>query len=80
MTLGSPEAQVELESEQMLALDDALERLAREDERAAEVVRLRFLSGLTVKETAEALSISERSVHREWSFARARLLELMAEA
>ena len=79
VTLGSPEAKVELESEQLVALDGALERLAREDPRAAEVASLRFLSGLSVQETGEALGISERSVHREWCFARARLLELMAE-
>jgi RNA polymerase sigma factor (TIGR02999 family) len=79
VTLGSPESKVELESAELVALDAALERLAREDPRAAEVASLRFLTGLSVQETGEALGISERSVHREWSFARARLLELMAE-
>ena len=38
-------------------------------------MRLRFYAGLTVAETAEALGISERTVHREWSFARARLAQ-----
>ena len=53
------------------------ERLAAEDERAAAVAQLRFLSGLTVDETASALGVSKRTVHREWTYARARLLELL---
>ena len=80
VTLGAPESPVELEVEQVLALDDALDRLAAEDARAAEVTRLRFLAGLTVEETARSLEISERSVAREWAFAKARLTELLADA
>lgn len=57
--------------EDVLALQDAIERLEREDPRAAEITRLRFYAGLTVEETAEALGLSERTVMREWSFARA---------
>lgn len=79
VTLGAPEAPMEMEADQALALYDALERLAQEDERAAAVARLRFLVGLSVEETAQALEISERSVHREWNFARARLFELLEE-
>ncbi len=45
----------------------------------AEVARLRFLVGLRVDETAEALALSVRTVHREWAFARARLFELLEE-
>lgn len=78
VTLGAAEAQVELESERLVALAEALDELAREDARAAEVARLRFLSGLSVEETAQALDISVRSVHREWTYARARLFELLA--
>lgn len=82
VTLGTeatPDAQVELEAEELLALDEALGRLEREDARAAEVTRLRFFGGLSVEETAQALGISERSVHREWTFGRARLFELLGE-
>jgi len=41
------------------------------------VTRLRFFAGLSVEEVAAALGISERSVHREWAFARARLLQFL---
>ena len=80
VTLGAPESPVELEADRVLALDEALEALAKEDEKAAQVTRLRFLVGLTVEETARALDISERSVAREWSFARARLMNLLEDA
>ena len=77
VTLGAPESQVELEAERVLALDDALGVLEQEDSQAAQVTRLRFLVGLTVDETARALNISERTVAREWSYARARLMTLL---
>ena len=64
--------------DQLLALDDALTRLDREDPRAAEVARLRFYTGLGVEETALAMDISERTVMREWSYARARLAEFLS--
>jgi RNA polymerase sigma factor (TIGR02999 family) len=62
---------------EILALDEALTRLSREDARAARVVELRFFAGLEVEETARALGLSERTVMREWAFARARLFELL---
>jgi RNA polymerase sigma factor (TIGR02999 family) len=77
VTLGAVDVAADLDADQVLALSDALDTLAREDERAAAVTRLRFLSGLSVDETAKALGISERSVQREWTWARARLVELL---
>lgn len=77
VTLGAAEGAVEIDADRLIALDEALDRLAAEDERASAVARLRFLSGLSVEETAQALDISVRSVHREWTYARARLLELL---
>lgn len=68
---------VEDDPDRLLALDDALEVLAKEDERAAEVARLRFFAGLDVEETAHALEVSERTVMREWAYARARLAEIL---
>ncbi len=53
-----------------LLLDEALERLAEVDPRAAEVVRLRYFVGLTIPETAQALAASEPTVQRDWAFAR----------
>lgn len=80
VTLGSREAQSEFDADELLTLDEALERLAVEDARAATVVRLRFFAGLTMPEVALSLDISERSAHREWAFARARLFELLEES
>jgi RNA polymerase sigma factor (TIGR02999 family) len=54
----------------MLAIDDAMERLARVDARLARVVECRFFAGLTEEETAEVLAISVRTVHRDWLKAR----------
>lgn len=61
----------------VLALDEALSALASEDARAAEIVKLRFFGGLDAEETARVLGLSERTVMRDWAFARARLFELM---
>jgi RNA polymerase sigma factor (TIGR02999 family) len=55
----------------LLAVDDALQMLARQDPRKAQVVELRFFGGLSVEETAEALGLSARTVHSDWAFARA---------
>ena len=57
-----------------VALDEALNRLAVIDERQARVVQLRFFVGLTVKETAESLRVSERTVKQDWTLARLWLL------
>lgn len=79
ITLGTVEHPVEVEPGEAVALAEALVRLEKQDARAAEVVRLRFFSGLSVEETAEALGVTVRTVHREWTYARARLFELVRE-
>lgn len=58
----------------LVALDDALQELAAFDPRKSKVVELRFFGGLSVKETAEVLQVSEDTVMRDWSIARAWLL------
>lgn len=68
-----------LEPEDMLALDDAISRLEELDERAAQVVRLRFYAGLEIAEVAPLLDVSERTVKRDWEFARAWLREALGE-
>jgi RNA polymerase sigma factor (TIGR02999 family) len=65
--------------EQLVALDDAFRRLEDKDPRAADVVRLRFYAGLSVEETAKAMNMSERTVKREWAFARAWLYDALAD-
>lgn len=78
-SLGAPDVALEVEPDGFLALNDALDRLEAEDRRTADVTRLRYFGGLSMVEVAQALGISERSAHREWSFARARLYELLGE-
>jgi RNA polymerase sigma-70 factor (ECF subfamily) len=57
--------------EDLLALDEALTRLEKLDERQARVVELRYFSGLSIEDTAEVLAISPATVKREWNMARA---------
>jgi RNA polymerase sigma factor (TIGR02999 family) len=57
-------------NEDIVALDDALRALAGIDARSAKIVELRFFGGLTVKETAEVLKISDKTVMRDWATAK----------
>ena len=64
----------------LLELDEALDRLSTLDSRKAKVIEMRFFGGLSVEETAEALSISPETVMRDWKLARAWLYrELSAD-
>jgi RNA polymerase sigma factor (TIGR02999 family) len=58
-------------SEDLVALDQALDKLSAIDERQSRIVELRFFGGLTIGETASALGISEKTVKRDWILARA---------
>ncbi|MHB8522285.1 MAG: ECF-type sigma factor [Limisphaerales bacterium] len=58
-------------SAEILAIHEALEGLATEDQLAAEVVKLRYFVGLTIPEIAEALEVTPRTADRHWAFARA---------
>jgi RNA polymerase sigma-70 factor, ECF subfamily len=62
----------------LVALDDALEALARFDPRKVQVVEMRFFGGLSVEETAEVLKVSPVTVMRDWSTARAWLYRELA--
>ena len=57
--------------DQIVAVDLALERLARTDERKSKVLEMRFFGGLSVEETAEILGVAPNTVVRDWNFARA---------
>jgi RNA polymerase sigma factor (TIGR02999 family) len=71
----------EAEGTDLIALDEALTKLEKLDERKAKVVSLRYFAGLSVEETAAALDISPSTVKNEWAFARAWLhRELSGEA
>jgi RNA polymerase sigma factor (TIGR02999 family) len=58
-------------SEQILALDEALERFDQEEPQKAQLVKLRFFAGLSIEEAAEALGISRATASRYWTYARA---------
>jgi len=65
----------------LLAMDEALQALAKVDERKSQVVELRFFGGLSVEETAEVLKVSPETVARDWRLAKAWLLrELSGKA
>jgi len=71
----------EQRSADVVALDEALRKLAGFDDRKSQLVELRFFGGLSAEETAEVLGTSLRTVHREWSLARAWLFrELRGQA
>jgi RNA polymerase sigma factor (TIGR02999 family) len=62
----------------LLALDEALSRLAAEDPEAAHVVQLRYFAGLSIEDAARALGISRAYAYRQWTFARAWLLQALS--
>ena len=57
--------------DEMLAVNDALEKFAREEPLKAELVKLRYFAGLTIEETAQVLGLSPATAKRHWVFARA---------
>lgn len=73
-TLQFDEKTISAENEQivdLIALDEALNRLAEYDEQQARIVELRYFSGLTLEETAEVLNISRTTVATDWAMAKA---------
>ena len=65
------------EDVELLAINDALDHLALQDRQAAELVKLRYFSGLSVEEAAQALGIPRSTAYVHWSFARAALRVLL---
>jgi RNA polymerase sigma factor (TIGR02999 family) len=70
LEIGAPEPDMDV-----LAVNDALDRLAAEEPRLAEMVSLRFFAGMSIADTAQALDLSPATVKRDWVFARAWLVE-----
>lgn len=64
--------------DELMALDDALKRLAAQDERKSRIAELRYFGGLSVEETAEVLSVSVATVMRDWRLTRAWLQRELA--
>jgi RNA polymerase sigma factor (TIGR02999 family) len=73
--LDQIEAALDASDDQLIALDEALDELAKEDSLAAELVKLRFFAGLTQREAAAALGLPQRTAERQWSYARAWLYD-----
>ena len=71
--LGDHEAMAQPKADEVLAVNEALERLEHDDQRKAKIVMLRYFAGLSREEAAEAMGISLRTIDREWRFIRARL-------
>jgi RNA polymerase sigma factor (TIGR02999 family) len=78
---SSPAAQPDAQSspDELLALDQALTRLAAEAHDAAELVKLRYFAGLTIQQSADALGISVRTANRHWTYAKAWLFQQLGD-
>jgi RNA polymerase sigma factor (TIGR02999 family) len=85
---GGGRARIDLENvdvgaercaDDLLALDEALQRLTVEEPAAAEVVKLRYFAGLTAEQAAATLDISLRTANRHWAYAKAWLYRQMSE-
>lgn len=71
VTLGEVEAAIEARADELIELDDALEKLAAVDERLARLVEMRFFAGLTMDEVASMENVPKRSLERDWQKAKA---------
>jgi len=80
VTLEENVASVDGQSVELLALHEALERLAEIDERKSRIVELRYFGGLSSEETAEVLNVSEITVKREWAKAKAWLFRELSSS
>ena len=77
--LENLDVETERGGDDLLALDEALQRLTAEEPTAAEVVKLRYFAGLTAEAAAAALGISLRTANRHWAYAKAWLYRHMSE-
>jgi len=71
LSITSAEAFVDAPGIDFLALNEALEELAKMDSQQEKIVELKFFGGLSIEETAEVLKISHATVERDWKLARA---------
>jgi len=73
--LEKVELAAEADGDTLLLVSEALDKLAKEDPKTAEIVKLRFFAGLTLNEAGEVMGFTGRTAKRYWSFARAWLYE-----
>jgi RNA polymerase sigma factor (TIGR02999 family) len=79
VALDDIEPAVESPSDDLIALDEALERLAKMDKVKADLVKLRYFAGLTLEQAAGLLNLPERTAKRYWAHARAWLYRQVKE-
>jgi RNA polymerase sigma factor (TIGR02999 family) len=78
--LNKVEIAAEADDDTLLLVNEALEKLAQEDPRAAEIAKLRFFGGLTLEEAGQVLGVTDRTAKRYWAYARAWLFDEMRQA
>ena len=69
--IADAELPIEAPSDNLVALDEAMEKLAQQDKVKADLVKLRYFAGLTIEQTADILGISNTTAKRHWTYARA---------
>jgi len=79
LTIADPESKSPMDPSEILALDDALDRLRELDERKAKIVELRFFGGLDEETSARILGISRSTASSDWRFARAWLMNQLSD-
>jgi RNA polymerase sigma factor (TIGR02999 family) len=72
-------AHIQIKLDELLAVDEAIDRLKAQNADAAQLVKLRYFAGMTIPETAQAMSISPRKADQIWAYARAWLMAEMAD-
>src|SRR5262245_11535199 len=78
--LDKVEIAADADDDTLLLLNESLEKLAKEEPTAAEIVKLRFFAGLTLEEAGQVLGFTERTAKRHWAYARAWLYDAMKTA
>jgi RNA polymerase sigma factor (TIGR02999 family) len=79
VALESVEAELPRRADDLLAIDEALTRLAAEDPQAAKLIQLRYFAGLSIEDAAEAIGISRSTAYEQWAYARVRLRCLLQD-
>jgi len=80
LNLDKVEIAADADDDTLLLVNESLEKLAHEEPKAAEIVKLRFFAGLTLEEAGQLLGFTERTAKRHWAFARAWLYDAMRMA
>jgi len=78
ITLDQADSDANVSPDELLALHEAIERLAEKHERLARAVELRYFGGLTIRETAAVLGVSDKTIEGDWTLARAWLARALA--